>query len=149
MYKWFYCSYPDLQVQCALTIAPFFPAMFQALFARSGALWLGLTIAFRTTHLPASQVKEKAVLAYMVLLEAVVGLLLPPRSQLQCCIINMPVLQMKDEETSPCSILVQLVAHVRVPLAAFIGRIGVFLEGDTCYFQFLLISFLSVLIQGQ
>ena len=80
-------------------IAPAFPAMFQALFARSGALWVGLTFAFRTAHSPA-QVKEKAVLhvVYVVLLEVVVGLLLPPESQLQFCIVNMPVLEMKSEK---------------------------------------------------
>ena len=40
------------------------------------------------------------------------------------------------------------VAHVRAPLAALIGQIGVVLEGDTCFIQFLLISLLAVLIQG-
>ena len=107
MCKNFYCSYLDLHALCALTISPSFPATFQALFVKSGALWLGLTFAFRTTHLPASQVEEKAVPAYMVLLEVVVVLLLSPGSQLQCWIVNMPVLEMKSEKMSAYSILVQ------------------------------------------
>ena len=41
------------------------------------------------------------------------------------------------------------VAHVRAPLVALFGRIGVVLEEDICYFQFLLISLLAVLIQSQ
>ena len=50
--------------------------IFQALFARSGALWLGLPSPSEPcAHFPASQVEEKAVLAYMVFLEVVVGLL--------------------------------------------------------------------------
>ena len=60
----------------------------------------GVAFAFRTTHLPASQVKEKAVLAYMVSLEVVVGLLLPPRSQMKFCIVNLAVLDAKSEKMS-------------------------------------------------
>ena len=98
MYKYFYCSYPNLQVQCTLTIDPSFPALFHI----RSLLAIALTFAFRTTYLPASQVEEKTVLAY-VLLKVVVGLLLHPGSQLQCCIVNMPVLEMKYEIMPPYS----------------------------------------------
>ena len=43
----------------------------------------------------------------MVLLEVVVDVLLPTGSQLQCCIVNVPVLEMKSEKMSAYSILVQ------------------------------------------
>ena len=63
--------------------------------------YIGSTFAFRITHLPASEVEEKAVLAYIqVLFEVVVGLMLPPGSQLQCCIVNMPVPERKSVKMS-------------------------------------------------
>ena len=40
------------------------------------------------------------------------------------------------------------VAHVRAPLATLIERIEVVLEGETGYFQFLLIPLLAIFIQG-
>ena len=66
-----------------------------------------MTFAFRTTHLPASRVIEKATLAYVVPLGVVVGLLLPQGSQLQCCIMNMPVLDVKSEKMLSNSIFVE------------------------------------------
>ena len=81
----------------------------------------------------------------MTLLEVVVGLVLPAGSQLQCSIMDMPVLEMKYEKMSPYSYLGSI-AHIGAPIAALIGRIGVVFEGDTCYFQFLLISLLADLI---
>ena len=39
--------------------------------------------------------------------------------------------------------------HVRAPLVTLIKQIGVVLEGETGYFQFLLISLLAVFIQGR
>ena len=66
-----------------------------------------VAFAFRATQFPASQVEEKEVLAYMVFLEVVVGLLLPPGSQVKCCIVNLPVLDAKSEKMLAYTILVQ------------------------------------------
>ena len=44
-------TYPAIHVQCAEIILPSGLAMIHDSWALSGAFWLGLTLAFNTTHL--------------------------------------------------------------------------------------------------
>ena len=84
----------------ALTIVPFFPAMFQALIVCKIRSSLARADLFLQNHTSVSIKGRPESSPSMVLLEVVVGLLLPPGSQLHCCIVNMSVMEVKYEKMS-------------------------------------------------